>query len=349
MKILSKNQHVSLESMRGLAAITVAIAHVIQFYLVRFYPDLFPYITFAAQSSVMIFFSMSGFLIGKSIQSNTIKNGYFKLSVYAESRFKRIYPPLILSIVLIFVFHYISPYVFEAVNNMLSDAYKGTLNGKFLYQPSQIFAVLTFSNGISSPATPFNQPLWSLPFEVWYYAIAGLLFTKKPLLAISAIIIFLCISSLKFEFFIYSFVWFSGLIISYIPATSERHKYIAISSFVFFAFAALVAWMLFVEKVIFLGYYNAAFGLFFTSFIYLFLVVLDKKISFLKNTSKYSYTLYITHYPVLYFFLGMFESKAMNNLWFSSLIGIVSLVIALIFARYSSRIFENKEYINKLM
>lgn len=349
MKSLTKNQHVSLESMRGLAAITVAIAHFMQFYIVRFYPDIFPYISFAAQSSVMIFFSMSGFLIGKSIQSNTEKNGRFMLSIYAESRFKRIYPPLILSIVIIFIFNYIAPYVFEAVNNILSSAYKGTLNGKFFYQPSQIFAALTFSNGLAGPETAFNQPLWSLPYEVWYYAIAGLLFTKKPLLAISAIIIFICITSLKFQFFMYSLVWFSGLMISYIPATSEKHKYIAISSFVFFAIAALVAWALQLEKIIILGYYNATFGLFFTSFIYLFLVVLDKRISFLKNTSKYSYTLYITHYPILYFFLGMFESKAMNNIWFSSLIGIVSLVAALIFASYSSRIFESKEYINKLM
>ncbi|MBV7413599.1 acyltransferase [Aeromonas sp. sif2433] len=349
MNNLTENQHVSLESMRGLAAITVAIAHVVQFYIVRFYPDAYLYVSFAAQSSVMVFFSMSGLLIGKSIQSNTIKNGRFMLSVYAESRFKRIYPPLILSIALIIVLNYTSPYLSELINTILSSTERGAMNGNFIYNPSQIFAILTFSNGILSPVIPFNQPLWSLPFEVWYYVIAGLLFTKKPLSIISAMVIFFCISSLKFEFFIYAFVWFSGLIVSYIPAASGKYKYIAISLFIFLATASAFLWFSFVEKKIILGYYNTAFGLFFTSFMYLFLVVFDKKISFLKNTSKYSYTIYITHYPILYFVFGMFESKIMSNFWCSSLVGIASLSLALIFANYSSKIFESKKYINKLM
>lgn len=179
MKNLTENQYVSLESMRGLAAITVAIAHVVQFYIVRFYPDTFIYITFAAQSSVMVFFSMSGFLIGKSIQSNTNKNGVFKISVYAESRFKRIYPPLILSIGIVVLFSHVAPHVFDVLNSFFSPTGKGTLNDKFNFQPIQILSILTFTNEILTQAIPFNQPLWSLPLEVWYYALAGLLFTKK--------------------------------------------------------------------------------------------------------------------------------------------------------------------------
>lgn len=349
MNSLTKNQHVSLESMRGIAAITVALAHVVQFYIVRFYPDTFIYITFAAQSSVMVFFSMSGFLIGKSIQSNTIKNGRFMLSVYAESRFKRIYPPLILSIALIIVLNYISPYIFEIVNSMLSPTGKTSMSGKFAYQPAQILSVLTFTNGISSPIIQFNQPLWSLPLEVWYYAIAGLLFTKKPLTTITAITIFICISMFKLEFFIYSFVWFSGLIASYIPAARGKLKYIAFSLLVFLACTSIYFGFLFTKKAIILAYYNAAFGLFFTSFIYLFLIIYDKKVSLLNKTSQYSYTLYITHYPILYFFLGMFETKVASDLCFSIIIGVISLSLAMIFASNASKIFENRKYINKLM
>ncbi|MCK7317166.1 acyltransferase [Enterobacter cloacae] len=349
MNNLTENQHVSLESLRGIAAITVAVAHVVQFFIVRFYPEAFICIIFAAQSSVMVFFSMSGFLIGKSIQSNSHKNGSFMLSVYAESRFKRIYPPLILSIALIVVLNYISPYVFEATNSLLSSSDNINMAGRFDYTPSQILSALTFTNGISAPIIQFNQPLWSLPLEVWYYAIAGLLFTRKPLTVITALIIFACISSFKFEFFVYSSVWFSGLLASYIPAAKGRCKIVAYFVLLSLACASLKLGFLFAGKDVILAYYNATFGLFFTAFIYVFLVTHNKRVSILNNTSGYSYTLYITHYPILYFFLGMFEMKVNGDLFISILVGLTAIFSALVFASYSSRFVENRRFINSIM
>lgn len=349
MNNLTENQHVSLESLRGMAAITVAVAHVVQFFIVRFYPEAFNYIIFAAQSSVMVFFSMSGFLIGKSIQSNSHKNGRFMLSVYAESRFKRIYPPLILSIALIVALNYISPHVFEFTNSILSSSGNSTMAGKFDYTPAQILSALTFTNGISAPIIQFNQPLWSLPLEVWYYAIAGLFFTRKPLTVITAIIIFASISSFKFEFFVYSSVWFSGLIASYMPVAKGMYKFLAYFVLLCLACASLKLGFLFAGKDIILAYYNAAFGLFFTVFIYVFLVTHDKRVSILNKTSGYSYTLYITHYPILYFFLGMFEVKVSTDLFISILVGLVAISTAIMFASYSSRLVENRKFISKIM
>lgn len=349
MNNLTENQHVSLESLRGMAAVTVAVAHVVQFFIVRFYPEAFIYIIFAAQSSVMVFFSMSGFLIGKSIQSNSHKNGSFMLSVYAESRFKRIYPPLVLSLALIVVLNYISPHVFEATNSLLSSSDNITMAGKFDYTPAQILSALTFTNGISAPIIQFNQPLWSLPLEVWYYAIAGLLFTRKALTVITAFIIFACISSFKFEFFVYSSVWFSGLVASYMPAARGRCKIVAHLVLLALACVSLKLGFLFAGKDVILAYYNAAFGLFFTAFIYVFLVTHNKRVSILNNTSGYSYTLYITHYPILYFFLGMFEVSVKNDLFISILVGLVAICSALVFASYSSRFVENRRFINRVM
>ncbi|EFE8249341.1 acyltransferase [Escherichia coli] len=349
MNKLTENQHVSLESMRGIAAITVALAHAVQFYIVRFYPDAFIYITFAAQSSVMVFFSMSGFLIGKSIQSNTEKNGVFKLSIYAESRFKRIYPPLILSILLVVIFSFIAPHVFDAFNALFSSEGKGTLGSKFNFQPAQILSILTFTNGILTPAIPFNQPLWSLPLEVWYYAIAGLLFTKKPLSILCAVVIFLCISSFKFGFLMYSLVWFSGLLASYAPPAKGFSKGLVMSIVVVLASLSIYFGFLFADKRITLEYYNASFGVFFTAFMYVFLVLYNKRMSLLNNTSKYSYTLYITHYPIFYFILGMFEVLVVDSLWVSLLVGVASLSFVLAFSFYISKIFENKRCIDVIM
>lgn len=349
MKNLTENQHVSLESLRGLAAITVAIAHVVQFYIVRFYPDTFIYITFAAQSSVMVFFSMSGFLIGKSIQGNTDKNGTFKLSIYAESRFKRIYPPLMLSIGIVVLFSYIAPHTFSLFHDTFSSIEKVSINDKFNFQPIQIVSILTFTNGILTPIIPFNQPLWSLPLEVWYYALAGLLFTKKPLPIISAVVIFLCISSFKFGFLMYSLVWFSGLIASYLPPAKGRIKVIAIAMVTCLAVLSIYCGFLFYNKKITLEYYNTSFGLFFTSFMYVLLVIFNKRIYCLNETSKYSYTLYITHYPIFNLIFGIFGSLVINSLLVSIFVGAASISISLLFSCYASKICENKRLIDRVM
>ncbi|WP_268258173.1 acyltransferase family protein [Enterobacter cloacae] len=335
--------------MRGMASLAVAVAHFVQFYVTRFIPESYVYAVFFAQSSVMVFFSMSGFLIGKSIQRNKKINGAFSLSSYAESRAKRIYPPLVLSILLILVLHYLAPYIFESGNFILGSVSEGLKNRGYIFYPSQLLATLTFLNGILPPTTPFNTPLWSLPFEVWCYITVGLACTRKLILTLISIIIFLCIASMKFEFFMYSLVWFSGFAISYFRPLNRYRMTTLVVSLSLCLVASMLAWILYIKGASGIVYYNATFGIAFTAFIYFAIVNCDIKISFLKESSKYSYTLYITHYPILILGMGIFESAITSNFQYSFLVGMAFLMTSIIFAKYASKIVESKVYINKLM
>ncbi|QLO88081.1 acyltransferase family protein [Enterobacter sp. RHBSTW-00975] len=195
MKKLTENQTLSFESLRGIAAIAVALAHVFQFFLARYHPEYYRAVGLVAQSSVMVFFVMSGFLIGVSIQNNKSRNGYFAMSDYAISRFRRIYPPLVLSLIIILLMAFVAPHVFESGSQRFSTESDEFIKGRgIFYWPSQIFSVLTFTNGLLPQGTPFNTPLWSLPFEAWYYVLAALLFTKKPFYIVLAFILAYAIS-----------------------------------------------------------------------------------------------------------------------------------------------------------
>lgn len=157
---------------------------------------------------------MSGYLIGISAQNNIIKNGVFKLEQYAKSRFQRILPPLILSLVIVLILAFIAPYVFESGTQKVITTTDEFIKGRgVFYWHSQLFAVLTFTNGLLPQGAPFNTPLWSLPMEVWYYVLAALLITRKMLYVVIAIILIYSISYANPQFLIFGSVWFEGFVL----------------------------------------------------------------------------------------------------------------------------------------
>lgn len=84
----------SLDGLRGLAAYTVVISH---FSLVtRSYADIFG---LSGQVGVMIFFVLSGFLMGKYVQSDfTLPN----VVRYYQQRFSRVIPLYLIVVLLSF-------------------------------------------------------------------------------------------------------------------------------------------------------------------------------------------------------------------------------------------------------
>lgn len=346
---LTQNQSLSLESMRGVSAIMVVLCHSFQVFIARYASDFFSYIVMIAQASVMVFFVLSGFLIGKSIQSNIHLNKKFNSLVYFKSRLIRIYPPLLLSIILVYFLAFFAPYFFESKDILLknTDSWIESINLQF--SSNQIISALTFTNGILPVSTPFNTPLWSLPLEVWYYIIAGLFCTRKIALVILSIFLFIILSSAKYEFFIYSFVWLSGLVSSFVSPRSKL-------ALKFYLCMLCVLTMLCINKGYeyhtgenTIHYYNLFFGLSCCSFIYVFVIHFDKKIKILPSTSKYSYTLYVIHIPIMIFMVGIFESYVLFSFSISFLLAILSVSICMLTSWYCSKFVENKKRIYKLI
>lgn len=327
----------------------VVLCHSFQVFIARYASDFFSYIVMTAQASVMIFFVLSGFLIGKSIQSNTHLNQKFNVLVYFKSRLIRIYPPLLLSIILVYFLSFFAPYFFESKDILLKNPDSWVENINLQFSSNQIISALTFTNGILPVSTPFNTPLWSLPLEVWYYIIAGLFCTRKLTLVILSICLFLIMSSAKYEFFIYSFVWLSGLVTSFVSPRSKL-------ALIFYSCLLCLLTTLCINKGYeyhtgesTIHYYNLFFGLSVCSFVYVFIIYFDKKITVFPSTSKYSYTLYVIHIPIMIFIVGVFESYVFFNFKVSFLLAILSVIICIFIAWYFSRIVENKNKMYKLL
>ena len=350
MKILTENQDITLCSLRGLAAIAVAMAHIFQFFLARYHPEYYRYVGLIAQSSVMVFFVMSGYLIGVSIQNNKSKNGYFAMSKYAISRFQRIYPPLVLSLVIILLMAFMAPHVFESGAQRFATASDEFIKGRgIFYWPSQIFSVLTFTNGLLPQGTPFNTPLWSLPFEAWYYVLAALLFTKKPFYILMAFLLAYSISGANIKFMIFGSVWFAGLGLSLIDVKGKIHTVLAC------ILTAITSWLAFSHGAKFITsggdytMYNMWFGLSFASLTYLFILCMNIRINIIPSSSRYSYTLYIIHYPIIMFMIGVFESRVMGGFYSSLPIAICAAAIALALAYKAAKYVENPQLIKRFM
>jgi peptidoglycan/LPS O-acetylase OafA/YrhL len=111
-------------------------------------------LTRLGQEAVMVFFVLSGFLVGGQIIGRSRK-GSFDLTTYAIDRCTRIFLPLIPACVLTAI---VSSVVFGQSISLL-----------------QLAANMSGMNDIIAPTLGYNLPLWSLSYEIWFYIGGGAL------------------------------------------------------------------------------------------------------------------------------------------------------------------------------
>jgi peptidoglycan/LPS O-acetylase OafA/YrhL len=152
----------ALDLLRGMAALVVFFCHVRGASFVEFgalpptQKTLATAILFAltrvGHEAVMVFFVLSGFLVGGQI-IRKIQESRFSITAYAIDRSTRIFVPLVPACIL------------------------SVLVGSFAFglQPNWLqFAVnITGLNNILGGTLPKNAPLWSLAYEIWFYVFAG--------------------------------------------------------------------------------------------------------------------------------------------------------------------------------
>lgn len=137
---LTKNRSATLESFRAISAFTVMLAHCYIIFISKRYPDIYPLAASHAQSSVMVFFVLSGFLIGLSVKNNLSRNeGAFNIKEYADARFFRIYPPLIFSLFLATFLSLLSIYLFSMPDGKPLSAWARMPGYSLNFIPSQYF------------------------------------------------------------------------------------------------------------------------------------------------------------------------------------------------------------------
>jgi len=192
------NKLTKLESLRGFAAIYVAMGH----FLLKMphIPSVINYMFRFGQEAVIIFFILSGFVIFYSYEKGKEKT----LTIYFVKRFRRIYFPFICAIILSIVLVSSTFSVKELLGNLFMLQDFGT--GK----PGNI--VNSFLG---------NLPLWSLSYEWVFYIIFPFIY---PLIRnykwrVHVVGVFCIISLILYIFFpnhlllvlSYFIIWWTGL------------------------------------------------------------------------------------------------------------------------------------------
>lgn len=187
-----KSRLVHLDCLRGLAALLVVLEHLRAFLFLPYSEikfsgillKLFYFITCLGHQAVIVFFVLSGFLVGGSVL-NSFQKGTWTWSGYLIRRMSRLWVVLIPALILTLLWDHIGL-------SMNASGYHGDYmhlyhSGPGPSHPADLsfksfFGNLFFLQTVVVPVFGTNGPLWSLANEFWYYLIfpvALALFTTK--------------------------------------------------------------------------------------------------------------------------------------------------------------------------
>ncbi len=356
---LSKTDFDILDSLRGLAALYVMIAHCRgilwmggKVFLEKnpmanwsFY-DYFVFssslLTRLAVEFVILFFVLSGFSIAYSLR-NKGANKLFYLK-----RFIRIYPPYLIALVWAGI-------VFLITKAMNPEFYKIEYDSlAFLryIQMNDFFSPLVIlKNLIYLPMEGFITPFWSLSFEVIFYLIAPFLMYKRRIYYFSSVILFVIgiifekqiinfnLPHLLKEFiFNYNFFFMIGIFLFWnYDKIVELFKNINKKVFLFIIFLFLGLTYLINIYIQVETKYSFLSASIFTVLLIVYFLKYSVKIKFLQIIGKFSYTLYITHVATIfllhsiYFKVLKLTPPHIENFWLFIPGILFSLIVAYVF------------------
>lgn len=161
------------DAARGIFAIIVCVSHSWQVFVLPTAPALTAWnyvFGLSARLAVIGFFCLSGYLIALSVARNIDKYGYFRGDEYISSRAIRILPPLLFAIVLAYALYRLA--VFLGIDS-LPPGVSGARATYFddLYDQWLSLATLMTDGNLTGT---LNGPLWSLQYEIQLYIILGL-------------------------------------------------------------------------------------------------------------------------------------------------------------------------------
>jgi peptidoglycan/LPS O-acetylase OafA/YrhL len=178
--MMKNTPYFHLECIRGLAAVLVLVHHVrvlLFSYFESFPPELQNAVTrayiFATgfnRGAVIVFFTLSGYLIIKKVASNLPTFGWRE---YLTDRLVRLYVVLIPSVLMTVLFVtvgraiWIGDYAGGAGYNLRPEQLDITWQ--------TILQNLCYLQTLTGPTLGDNMPLWSLAYEFWYYLLFPLM------------------------------------------------------------------------------------------------------------------------------------------------------------------------------
>lgn len=227
-----------LDLVRGGAALAVMLGHLRNLFFVDFSEvagnstplvKIVYLVTGFSHYAVMIFFVLSGFLVGGSVLRGRM-DGTWSWSLYSTNRLTRLWVVLIPALLLGAIWDHCGIHVFGT-----SGIYGGVAraNVGIFAVPPRLSAIVMLGNAlflqdILTPTFGSNGPLWSLSYEFWYYVLFPLMVLAFPLgkvnwsTVLHATAIFVIVFFIGQWISLYFLIWLLGAAINFAPEQSGR-------------------------------------------------------------------------------------------------------------------------------
>jgi peptidoglycan/LPS O-acetylase OafA/YrhL len=365
-----------MASIRGIAALVVVLTHAFQIFCLPYFglygfPHLFT--SFLAAYAVVFFFIVSGFMIFISVENHTQADAKFNLAAFFKARFLRIYPPLVLSLVLVVAIYYLM--VFFGIHGAESFRLSGDLfvsRERVGLEWDRMLPTLLLLYNIVPDVTPplsLNGPLWTLSYEWWFYLFIMFAVNARRNKTILAGYLPLILVMVLFRYApsgylcrVLLMIWLGGFFLGYLYSKGmlfhARFPWIAL----IFSIACLGAMGLaggkdtiayFIEPL--QRYGNAAhlqvmFPAFILTAMLGLLIRLGINPKVLLSSADYSYTLYVIHFPLQILAFGLLHPSLHSWSWGISFVaGIVVTVVIIQIASRLAKMVENKVLLKSVM
>lgn len=183
-----------------------------------------------AHGAVVVFFVLSGFLVGGAVIERARGDRPF-LRNYLIDRTSRIYVVLVPTILLVFCFDTLGRSLFGGLGVYEMSFYDG------VFDPKYILTTLLSLQGIWFSTYGTNIALWSLSMEYWYYIVFALLMLPRstayaPTVRWGAlalgVALFIGLAASGTYFLFGAFVWLLGALTRIAPRPLVRSKWLAL-------------------------------------------------------------------------------------------------------------------------
>ncbi len=130
-----------------------------------------PETTNLGHQAVIVFFVLSGFLVGGSVIRSLRDNGTWSPTRYAVQRLCRLMTVLIPALLLCVLLDHLGPFLFGTTGIYSAPASQGIVFPDFMdrLSPEVLIGNLLFMQGILVKTYGSNSPLWTLSYEFWFY------------------------------------------------------------------------------------------------------------------------------------------------------------------------------------
>ncbi|WP_168735838.1 acyltransferase family protein [Cohnella fermenti] len=317
---------VILDLIRWAAALVVVLSHVKGLFFLNYselanpawYLKPLYAISSLGHQAVMVFFVLSGMLISANVMK-LVEKGRWSWSGYLLHRLTRLYVVLLPALLLGLLWDHAGASAYGG-----TGVYEGLPEDRFILDYSsadlltstEFLGNLLFLQGIAVAHFGSNGPLWSLSFEFWYYilfpcmvlAIGSRANSRKLLYALAAVGIAFLMGE---RMLLYYIIWLLGFALHLLPAKLSRAGIAGAILCPLLALAALGGSRFYAVPMSEFSQ-DLLLALAFSGVLYCVKLVYYRKPApspTIRQTASslagYSYSLYLTHFPILVFLHAM--------------------------------------------